>query len=82
MTQGEIIWLEDLVPANHNYRKFSKIWSFKRVEIILKKRVFSKREKRVRYRGVAKNQFAEFMHAMCFNLRRLVSISPPINRLI
>ena len=37
MTQGEIIWLEDLVPVNHNYRKFSKIWSFKRVETILKK---------------------------------------------
>lgn len=40
-------------------------------------RVFSKREKRVRYRGVAKNQFAGFMHAICFNLKRLVVLDPP-----
>ena len=37
MQQGEMIWLEDLVPENHNYRKFAKIWSFKSVEKILKK---------------------------------------------
>ena len=40
-------------------------------------RVFSKREKRVRYRGIAKNQFALFMQAICFNLRRLVVLNPP-----
>jgi len=40
-------------------------------------RVFSKREKRVRYRGVAKNQFAAFMQSICFNLRRLVALDPP-----
>jgi len=40
-------------------------------------RVFSQREKRVRYRGVAKNQFAAFMHAICFNLKRLTVLSPP-----
>ena len=34
-------------------------------------RVFSKDNKRVRYIGVAKNQFAEFMKAICFNLKRL-----------
>lgn len=34
-------------------------------------RVFSKDNKRLRYIGLAKNQFAEFMNAMCFNLRRL-----------
>lgn len=44
-------------------------------------RVFSKANHRVRYLGVAKNQFAEFMYAMCFNLRRLVAIPPPINQL-
>lgn len=41
-------------------------------------RVFSKANHRARYVGVRKNQFAEFMYAMCFNLRRLASISPPI----
>lgn len=40
-------------------------------------RVFSKREKRVRYRGIAKNQFAAFMSAICFNLKRLSVINPP-----
>ena len=43
-------------------------------------RVFSKANKRVRYLGIAKNQFAEFMYAMCFNLKRLVAIPPPENR--
>ena len=42
-------------------------------------RIFSKANHRVRYIGVAKNKFAEFMNAMCFNLRRLVALSPPIN---
>ena len=35
-------------------------------------RVFSKRNPRVRYRGRGKNQFAAFMAAMCFNLKRLL----------
>lgn len=39
-------------------------------------RVFSKRERRVRYRGVEKNQFAAFMSAICFNLRRLLVLNP------
>ena len=34
-------------------------------------RVFSKQNNRVRYRGIAKNQFAEFMNAICFNIKRL-----------
>ncbi|MDD7806102.1 MAG: hypothetical protein PUP46_11230, partial [Endozoicomonas sp. (ex Botrylloides leachii)] len=34
-------------------------------------RVFSQRNPRVRYRGVCKNQFAAFMHAISFNLKRL-----------
>lgn len=38
-------------------------------------RVFSKDNKRLRYVGLAKNQFAEFMNAICFNLRRLVVIT-------
>jgi IS5 family transposase len=40
-------------------------------------RVFSQRERRVRYKGVAKNQFSAFMQAICFNLKRLVVLSPP-----
>lgn len=40
-------------------------------------RVFSKDNKRVRYVGIAKNQFAEFMKAICFNLRRITVIKPP-----
>ena len=43
-------------------------------------RVFSKASHRARYVGVAKNQFAEFMNAMCFNLRRLVALSPPMTK--
>ena len=38
-------------------------------------RVFSQDNKRARYTGVAKNQFSAFMHAMCFNLKRLVVIT-------
>jgi transposase len=37
MHQTELVNLEDLVPANHSYRKFVKIWSFKLVERRLKK---------------------------------------------
>lgn len=40
-------------------------------------RVFSQDTKRVRYVGIAKNQFAEFMNAICFNLKRLLVLSPP-----
>jgi len=40
-------------------------------------RVFSQQNKRVRYRGVAKNQFTAFMQAICFNLKRLVVIESP-----
>ena len=40
-------------------------------------RVFSKQNKRVRYKGIAKNQFAEFMNAICFNLKRLTALEPP-----
>lgn len=40
-------------------------------------RVFSKQRRRVRYNGVAKNQFSEFMYALCFNLRRLSILDPP-----
>jgi len=34
--------------------------------------VFSKQRRRVRYCGIAKNQFAEFMNAICFNMRRIL----------
>ncbi|WP_419234540.1 transposase [Rickettsia endosymbiont of Nabis limbatus] len=37
--------------------------------------VFSKDNKRVRYIGIAKNQFSEFMNAICFNLKRLVVLT-------
>lgn len=40
-------------------------------------RVFAHQNKRVRYKGVAKNQFAELMKAICFNLKRLVVLAPP-----
>lgn len=40
-------------------------------------RVFSQREKRVRYKGIAKNQFASFMSAICFNLKRLLVLDLP-----
>jgi len=35
---------------------------------------FSKQNNRTRYKGVAKNQGAEFMHAIAFNLRRLLAL--------
>ena len=38
-------------------------------------RVFSQSNKRLRYIGIAKNQFAEFMNAICFNLRRLTVLA-------
>jgi IS5 family transposase len=40
-------------------------------------RVFAHRNKRVRYHGIAKNQFAAFMNAICFNLKRLAILDPP-----
>jgi transposase, IS5 family len=40
-------------------------------------RVFSKQSKRVRYCGLVKNQFAVFMEAICFNLKRLAVLDPP-----
>ena len=40
-------------------------------------RVFSQQNKRTRYRGIAKNQFAAFMEAICFNLKRLAVLGPP-----
>jgi IS5 family transposase len=39
-------------------------------------RVFSKRNPRVRYRGLAKNQFAAFMSAISFNLKRILVLNP------
>jgi len=38
--------------------------------------VFSKQQKRVRYQGVEKNQAAELLYAMAFNMRRLIAITP------
>ena len=40
-------------------------------------RVFANNSKRVRYKGIAKNQFAAFMQAICFNLKRLLVITAP-----
>lgn len=40
-------------------------------------RVFSGQRKRVRYRGVAKNQMAAFFEAIAFNLKRLAVLDPP-----
>ncbi len=41
-------------------------------------RVFSKQRKRTRYRGIAKNQFAAFMEAICFNLKRIIVLDAPL----
>ncbi|WCR57093.1 transposase [Rickettsia asembonensis] len=38
-------------------------------------RVFSQDNKRVRYIGIVKNQFSEFMKAICFNLKRLTVLT-------
>jgi len=38
-------------------------------------RVFAQDNKRLRYVGLAKNQFAEFMNAICFNLRHLAALA-------
>ncbi len=38
-------------------------------------RIFSKSNHRVRYLGIAKNQFTEFMNAISFNLKRLVVLN-------
>ena len=43
--------------------------------------VFSKQNKRVRYKGIAKNQFTAFMQAITFNFKRLTVLTasaPPI----
>jgi len=37
---------------------------------------FSKQNKRVRYRGVVKNQGAEFLYAIAYNFRRLLVLNP------
>jgi len=37
---------------------------------------FSKQNKRVRYRGVVKNQGAEFLYAIAYNFRRLLAFNP------
>ena len=45
------------------------------------KRVFSKQNKRVHYKGIAKNQFTAFMQAITFNFKRLTILTasaPPI----
>jgi IS5 family transposase len=39
-------------------------------------RTFSKQNKRVRYKGVIKNQGAEFMYAIAYNFRRLLVLNP------
>ena len=38
--------------------------------------VFSKQSNRVRYKGVVKNQGAEFLYAIAFNMRRLLVLDP------
>lgn len=41
-------------------------------------RVFSQDNKRARYKGIAKNQFSSMMSAICFNIKRLLVLSPHI----
>ena len=40
-------------------------------------RVFSKIPKHTYYKGIAKNQFAEFMRGLAFNFKRLTIIEAP-----
>ena len=45
-------------------------------------RVFSKTSHRVRYQGIAKNQFTAFMESIAHNFKRMVVLSktsPPIH---
>lgn len=42
-------------------------------------RVFSKEPKRVRYRGIPKNQLAAFAQALCFNLKRMIVLTEALN---
>lgn len=39
--------------------------------------IFSKQEKRARYRGIAKNQMQAFLEAIVFNVKRLVTLDAP-----
>ena len=39
-------------------------------------RTFSKQNSRVRYKGVVKNQGAEFLYAIAYNFRRLIVLNP------
>lgn len=39
-------------------------------------RTFSKQNKRVRYKGIVKNQGAEFLYAIAYNFRRLLVLNP------
>ncbi len=41
-------------------------------------RVFSKQRRRVRYCGIAKNQFTEFMSVICFNMKRILVLEKQI----
>ena len=45
-------------------------------------RVFSQQKRGVRYVGVAKNQFAEFFNAICFNIKRVVQLKAEENQMI
>jgi transposase, IS5 family len=39
--------------------------------------VFSKMDKKARYKGIAKNQFQALMQAFAYNLKRLTKIAAP-----
>ena len=41
-------------------------------------RVFANSQKRVRYKGIGKNQFSAFIQAICYNLKRLQVITRPL----
>ena len=55
---------------------------FKRDAVISKLRmpyehIFSKMDKKVRYKGNAKAQFQGFMQAIAFNFKKLISLDAP-----
>ena len=64
------------IKLNNNMKDKNKDLDKWRVKIRSPfERVFSKQNKRVRYLGINKNQFAEFMNAFSFNLKRLAVIA-------
>lgn len=66
------------IKKNNMQGKDSKLDSYYTKVRLPYERVFSRQSRRTRYIGIAKNQFTEIMNAICFNLKRLTVLDPPI----